>query len=465
VSAARALAVATLLGACQPTSQLIIHVDTDAVVPPRPGTPPDPSQPNWLFDRLRAELLDGGAPAGARDFELDEGLFLDGKMSFGVAPRVGDAGLTVRLRLYRGDHAIGGEPMPSATLDSTYALPALDSSSVVEVTARLATSDVGRTLGPVMPDAGPPGPTMISSWPGAAVIPCSGSAGAGEVCVPGGAFWMGDPIIKGFNEGTDADQERLVVISPFYIELHEVTVADVRANGAFVQTGAWNQMTDPSLYDTWCTYTDGPSPADPNDLHAALADTCINFEDATRYCQLVGKTLPSEAQYEFVASGRGLERAFPWGNDEPACSDAVWGLGGLGFAEFYESACRVDQSLNVVHAPGTGARDRVALVDAATGQPQEIVDLAGNLGEWVLDVFVDESDPFWSAPGVRTDPVYQQDWKFGADLYRSVRGGDWHDPPVSLRAGNRGSTLDTDAQGNTYDRNDIGLRCVRSAKP
>lgn len=461
----RALALAAALAAgCQPTSQILLHVDTDAIVPPRSGTVAAPGTPPWLFDRLRVELFDGGAPAGARDFELDQGLLEDGAVSIGVAPPVGDQAVTARLRLFRGDHAIGGQPIPTATIDSTFALPALDSSEVVHLTARLRTADVGQKLGPLAPDDGEPGPTLAGTWPGATIVPCRGTAAADESCVPGGAYWMGDPIIKGDFAQGDSDQERLVVISPFYVDLHEVTVADFRSHytmlGVNLHPIPWNESSDPTQFDTWCTYTAAAVPADPADQHAPLAANCMAYEKALAYCSALGRTLPSEAQLEFLASGRGAERAFPWGDDEPGCADAVWGLGGLGILLTYDSTCRTDALPVAIHAPGAGARDRIALPDPTSGQLREVLDLAGNLNEWVLDGFVPQTDPFWSAPGVRTDPVYSQTFQMGTALYRSARGGTWYEPPTHLRAGARSGQEDRDSSGNFYEYYATGWRCA-----
>jgi formylglycine-generating enzyme required for sulfatase activity len=300
----------------------------------------------------------------------------------------------------------------------------------------------------------------VGSWPGAAVVPCKGTAAANEVCVPGGAFWMGDPILKNLAVGEDSDEEHLVVISPFFVDLHEVTVADARSSVTMPER--WNGTLDPSLFETWCTYTDGPSPADPGDTHAALAANCMTYGDAFLYCQRRGGTLPSEAQYEFVASGRGAEHAFPWGDDSPSCTDAVWGQGGLG-AEFlyFESVCRTDEIPVGSRKPGTGARDRVPLVDATTGEIREVVDLAGNLDEWTRDVWAVASDPFWSAPGVRKDPIYTKTYVPGTELDRAARGGKWYDVPVNLRAGHRRYLIDQDGKGGIYFYNTSGWRCVR----
>ena len=459
------LVVVATLAACQPSSQLLVHIDTDAIVPPRAGAMIDPMRPPWLFDRLRADLYEGTTLVKTRDFELDEGLFLDGKASFGVASAVGAQNVSVRLRMFRGDHTIGGQPSQTASLDTTYTLPPLDSFSVVDVTARLATDDVGKSLGPIAPDSGLPGPSHVGSWAGATIVPCSGTAGPEEVCVPGGAYWMGDPLIRGFVVGADADQERLVIVSPFYLDLREITVADARRDSYLPRAvSLWDTSGDPNIYRAWCTFTIGASAQDLQDSHAAMALNCVSHAVALDYCMRQGKTLPSEAQFEFVASGRGLEHQFVWGNDEPACVDAVWGLGGIGVVQYYSHACRSDTLIVGVGPPGHGARDRISLLDAASGQPREVLDLAGNVGEWMLDGFANQNDPFWAAPGPHVDPVYPSRILTNLDNYHSVRSGTWDDPTIGLRAAIRDDRLDVDAAGSIYDYFDVGWRCARPAR-
>src|SRR5262249_4259353 len=148
-------------------------------------------------------------------------------------------------------------------------------------------------------------------------------------------------------------------------------------------------------------------------------------------------------QFEFAASGRGAELAYPWGNDDPECPDAIFELGGLGDTQFYARACRNDALIDGVHAPGSGARDRMTLADPASGTTRTILDLGGNLSEWTVDYYLDQTDPFWSAPGVRTDPVSNTTPAMGDDINRTFRGGSFVDTAAQLRAGARRPGLDT----------------------
>src|SRR5581483_3416476 len=252
----RRLVFALLVCGCAPSSEILLHVDTDALVPP---AIPDDTRPPWLFDRVRLEVLRGGQPIdppAARDFALTEDLFRAGQVSIGIAATPGESDLSARVRLYRSGRIVAGEPRRSSTLDTTVTLPSVGTSDRVDVTVRLHTDDVGLPKGPIAPDAGLPGPSQVSTWPGAAIVPCHGQPGPDEVCVPGGAYWMGDPLLGNLGDGLDADQERLAVLSPFFLDAREVTVADYRAVAAALNEDKPPEHPDPgnSTSDllTWC---------------------------------------------------------------------------------------------------------------------------------------------------------------------------------------------------------------------
>jgi len=156
---------------------------------------------------------------------------------------------------------------------------------------------------------------------------------------------MGHPDV-GFNDdGSDASETRLVVVSPFYVDLHEVTVAEYRASGlAKLEAGS---SVDPAIgppevpppADTqgaltpndpqfFCDYSDAAF--SPKNSRESLALNCVSWEAASAYCDSLGKALPSEAEFEFMASGLRSD-LFLWGEDLPQCDDSVWGYGGAGF--------------------------------------------------------------------------------------------------------------------------------------
>ncbi len=212
---------------------------------------------------------------------------------------------------------------------------------------------------------------------------------------------------------------------------------------------------NPRSAKTWCTWTAQPGP-DEN-----LPINCLARDTAQLYCKAAGGDLPSEAQLEFVASGRGREQGYAWGDDEPACADAVWGLGGgggLGSATTSsDDTCRPSSALGGVNPAGSGARDRVTLVDEPTQTSREVLDLAGNVAEWSRDAWNRLTEPYWASPGVLTDPVATTPSAADPDLLYVVRAGNWTNAPYQLRAGYREGAPEAVSYG-------IGFRCAYPAQ-
>ncbi len=442
----RLAACVCLLAACAPSSEVLMSVDTDAPVPA-------------LFDRLR---IDVSAPDGTlretREISVTDEMFRARQVSFGVAAPVGESGWSVRLRLYRGP---GSEPRRTSTIDGVVSLPPLDRTSVRPLSVFLETESIGIEQQP-LESAPAAASSRVGSWDGAAPQPCSGSARAEEACVPGGAFLFGDTQINGLLPQLDTPSERLVVVDPFFIDVREVTVADFRRQmSKFSPSPLLDPVPqvkpfDPRQLNSWCLWTDAPGP------NEQLPINCIGRQLARRYCRSLGKDLPSEAQLEFLASGRGRENVYVWGHDEPTCGDAVWGLAGGGgaasalLAVSYDGTCLPASSAGGAAAPGHGARDRLTLPDPGGGSAREVLDLAGNLAEWASDTWSRASEPFWSGAGVLRNPV--ANLQSIDDQRETSRGGYWYGSPLALRAGSRVPML-TDSYSNG-----LGFRCARPAR-
>lgn len=409
----------------------MIFVTSDAPVGPTGPTP--------LFDRMRIELFLPGenqpCTGCAREFALDDDRMARGEASFGFFPPIHTPGHRAVVRLFRSGGTASGEPRPASTLQSTVLLPEIAAEGVVEVTVVLRLADLAHPRGsldaPVAVDPGRPTPGLVGSFPGARVVPCAAAAHDDEACVPGGAFWMGNPRLDVLDaREADGTSERVVVLAPYYLDRAEVTIAAMRAARV---ARVVDDPVEATPSRPGCLYTADPGKDDDRPVN------CLSWQRARAFCTKVGKRLPSEVEYEYAA-GALASRAFPWGGDLPACPDAVHGGGGS-CAETAGPA-----------SAGSGTRDRVTFGAAV------VVDLAGNLRELVADRFRRGDEACWG-DGVLVDPVCEPDPP-ETQVARSVRGGSYRDEGTLLRAALRGFIEDERFAVSEL----VGFRCARDAR-
>jgi formylglycine-generating enzyme required for sulfatase activity len=217
------------------------------------------------------------------------------------------------------------------------------------------------------------------------------TAGAAVVRIPAGTF------VQGSNDGAEDERPRRERSLPaFRIDRTETTRGAYRRCVAAKRCAAVAGVDGKAL-----------------DAEAALLPvTNVSWAEAARYCQFVKGRLPTEAQWERAA--RGVDgRAFPWGN-ELSCAHANWG----NFAD--EGPCA-----------GVAPGHPVAVGSYPLGAtPEGVVDLAGNVWEWVDD-------------------------KYEADRSRRVvKGGSCCSYFVEPRTANR------NAWAPTHRDEDLGFRCA-----
>ena len=247
--------------------------------------------------------------------------------------------------------------------------------------------------------------------------------------------------------GTFPGWHRLVVVSPFFLDATEMTVARARpvieANG--YNPLLWNGKSDGGAPEDWCTYTHAPGPRD------ALPINCIDVSRARKICSRLasGGDLPTEAQLEYVMGGLAMKR-FVWGMDTPTCSDAIWGRNGVGYLSLIvPQTClpfaKALSGLGGPEAPGTATRDALILPGGT------IVDVVGNVSEWARDFHAPQTDDCWSHQGVLVDPLCETTT---LGMREVNRGGSWGTGGLSLEAASRQNT----SIGGTSPYN--GFRCM-----
>lgn len=193
---------------------------------------------------------------------------------------------------------------------------------------------------------------------------------------------------------------RWVSVGAFAIDRTEVTV------------GAWRRCITagmcPALSDPLSTMTRDAMPV-VNVTHA----------QAARYCTFAGSRLPTDAEWSLAAQG--VEgRWSPWGSRQASCT--------------------------LARTSGCGDGPTAVGATAAGASPHGVLDLVGNVAEWVLD----REGSARPTAGVDRDPTGPTSGES-----RWVRGGSYRTPD------GRADGLLREAVDAREARVDVGFRCVR----
>lgn len=227
--------------------------------------------------------------------------------------------------------------------------------------------------------------------------------------IPPGFFAMGS------NNSTDEQPLHLVNLSGYWIDRYEVS------NGQYARCVAARACDPPKMIAS--------STRKSYYVNVAFADypvVYVNWHDAQDYCTWVGGRLPTEAEWEKAARGHTDIRTYPWAFGKPTGQ----------LANYHSLA---------------GDTAKVGSYEAGSS-PYGVMDMAGNVWEWVQDWY--QVDYYQEKTGWK-DPTGPQT----VQSYRVLRGGSWFSGEGCLQVSDRYFSFPD------YAYNNIGFRCVFPASP
>jgi formylglycine-generating enzyme required for sulfatase activity len=258
------------------------------------------------------------------------------------------------------------------------------------------------------------------------------------VAIAGGKMFMGARDLT-----PDAKPPHMVTLSRFCVDRTEVTTS---AYLACVAKGecerppekvSWPGIAEDQIkrYSAFCNGGQKDRGAHPIN--------CVAWPMADNFCKKRGARLPTEAEWEFAARGAG-QRKYPWGDEPP----------GPKFLNACGKECAAWGDAHGDRHPTMYADDDGWVGTAPVGSflagasADGVLDLAGNVWEWVAD---------WYGPYTEdavTDPKGP-----AAGTLRAVRGGDFfaHEPEW-IRPAYRWKT-DPEAFNHA-----IGFRCAATPR-
>ncbi len=223
----------------------------------------------------------------------------------------------------------------------------------------------------------------------------------GMALIPGGSFLMGSETGE-----PNERPEHPVTLDPYFIDLFEVS------NEQYQACVAEGGCTQANLRNSFrrAGYRDDPA-------FANYPVMGVTWNQANTYCTWAGKRLPTEAEWEFAASGPD-NFTWPWGNEFDATLSAANSLDTEPVDDFPEGV-----------------------------SPFGIFNMAGNVNEWVLDRF----DGNFYANSPERNPV-----NLDSGSSQIYRGGSFDNTNGAFFTTSRRYVVGA----NTFDV-DIGFRCAQ----
>lgn len=246
------------------------------------------------------------------------------------------------------------------------------------------------------------------------------------VYVPAGSFMMG-------SEDGESDERPVheVYLDAYWIDKYEVNNAQF---AQFIKETGYR--TDAEIEGCSWVYFEGTLPCvmdvswkkprgsgSNNRGKEDYPVIHVSWNDALAYCEWAGRELPTEAQWEKAARGED-GRTYPWEEESPN-----------------PKLLNYDRNVGKTSAVGSYP---------AGASPYEVMDMAGNVWEWVRD---------WYDVDYYTVSPQQNPQGPASSTYRANRGGSWVEDGWIMRANNRGMV------NPEFSANFVGFRCAKNGTP
>ena len=256
------------------------------------------------------------------------------------------------------------------------------------------------------------------------------------VFIKGGSFNFGS------NTGLDREKpEQEVLIQSFLIDKNLVTVEDFRS---FVNSS--NYSTEAEIFGNAIVYddsvnswqlVDGANWEYPLGKVGTIAPdnhpvTQVSWNDALAYCKSCDKTLPSEVQWEYAASERGLKKnqLYYWGNDIVVNNNYMCNTWASGYPDTigFQDGFKYTSPVSHFEANSLG-----------------IFDMAGNVWEWCYN---------WHLPYEGNSQIFPTELEG-----RAQRGGSFLCNPNYCHGFRLSARSATSAESSLFH---VGFRCVKN---